>query len=834
VPDIAVDISVSPTSYQELQTILVSITATNTDTAPATASLESLVPAGFTYVSGSITGGVANNDSNPVTGLTWDLALLAGESQPLQYSVTVDKGAAGTFGNRDLTASLTASLPADTIPGNDSDTVNVTLIPFDASVTQAVSDTTPVEGQTVTFTLTVLNTTADATGTDVVIHNLVPAGFTYVGSTISGGSSTDANTPDSGTGLTWTIDILAPGASVPLIFQATVDVGAKDDEGPTIDSTGFLFSSAQQDSNSTNDSDTETLTISGLDISVTKTVNINNPIEGTGVTYTIAVQNNGSQTATNILVSDVVDSDLTYRASSIAGGISRNDASPAGTGLQWTIDSLAAGITTNLTFIADVNTGAAANNPIPNTASLDSLDQSEENSGNNLSSVDINARAFDLVLTNSINNPTPLENEVVTYTINVSNTSSSVEATDILVRDIVPAGLTYVGSSILGGTTRSAADPDGSGLEWTIASLPAGDDVDLTFQARVDYGAKALFPTITNTANIISVDQVESNTTNNTDSVVATIQSINISVTKAVDVATPVEGNQVEYTITVSNLSTQPMTGVVVRDVVPGGLTYVGSSISGGDLTDPSSPTGTGLQWTINSLAGGASENLIFRASINSGASGLGAIPNTASLFSTTGTEDTLGNNSGSVSVTAQAFDIAVTKAVNDPTPEEGQLITYTISVATTTAAAGTNIVINDIVPDGVTYEALSIGGGSSRSDATPTTSGGLSWTIASIAGNDSVNLTYQARVNNAAKADFGTITNTASLTSTDQVDSNAGNNSDDADIDVDGLDLILSKSVTSPAVEGQTVTYTVTVENNSGQTATNIEVSDLVPAGVT
>ena len=72
--------------------------------------------------------------------------------------------------------------------------------------------------------------------------------------------------------------------------------------------------------------------------------------------------------------------------------------------------------------------------------------------------------------------------------------------------------------------------------------------------------------------------------------------------------------------------------------------------------------------------------------------------------------------------------------------------------------------------------------------------------------------------IDNQAKATYGTITNTASLTSLDQTEENAGNNTDTADVTPVGIDLQVLKTVNNAnPEEGATVTYTVTVENLSG-----------------
>ena len=92
----------------------------------------------------------------------------------------------------------------------------------DLIINKTVSDPEPEVGSTITFTLNINNTGPDD-ATDIVINDLIPSGFTYAGS-IAGGSSQDDATPDSGSGLEWTISSLAAGApTVSLTFTATVN-----------------------------------------------------------------------------------------------------------------------------------------------------------------------------------------------------------------------------------------------------------------------------------------------------------------------------------------------------------------------------------------------------------------------------------------------------------------------------------------------------------------------------------------------------------------------------------------------------------------------------------
>ena len=63
------------------------------------------------------------------------------------------------------------------------------------------------------------------------------------------------------------------------------------------------------------------------------------------------------------------------------------------------------------------------------------------------------------------------------------------------------------------------------------------------------------------------------------------------------------------------------------------------------------------------------------------------------------------------------------------------------------------------------------------------------------------------------------TITNTASVTASDQADTNAANDSDSADVTVTAIDLAVTKTVDDAAPdEGGTIVYTVALTNGVGR----------------
>ena len=243
---------------------------------------------------------------------------------------------------------------------------------------------------------------------------------------------------------------------------------------------------------------------------------------------------------------------------------------------------------------------------------------------------------------------------------------------------MVPDGVTYVASSITGGDSRTDVDPAVGGLTWTVNSLDGGDTAVLTFQAVVDNMAKANFGTVTNSASLTSVDQIDSVSTNDVGTVDITPQSLDIALVKTVSNDRPVEVEIITYTIAVSNLSGQPTTNVVIRDIVPTGVTYVPATIAGGDVRVDADPAGAGLTWTVSSIAPGTTVNLNFQAQVDIGSfNATPTITNTANFVSMDQTEDTPANNTSSVVIEVQPIDIEVEKIVSNATPNEDTVITY-------------------------------------------------------------------------------------------------------------------------------------------------------------
>ena len=169
--------------------------------------------------------------------------------------------------------------------------------------------------------------------------------------------------------------------------------------------------------------------------------------------------------------------------------------------------------------------------------------------------------------------------------------------------------------------------------------------------------------------------------------------------------------------------------------------------------------------------------------------------------------------------------DLVVGQIVDDATPDEGDTVTFTITVTNSGPARATNVSIDDALPAGLTAGTITPSQGSYTA---PT------WTVGAIDAGSSAALTIQATVN--AGTAGSTITNTVTGITFDQVDSNATTDDLSEAVTIgNSTDLVIGKTVDDATPdEGDTVTFTVTVTNGGPARATNVSIDDALPAGLT
>jgi len=171
----------------------------------------------------------------------------------------------------------------------------------DLSITKEANESTVDLDDDIVYTITVTNN-GPAQATGVVITDLLPSGITFV-------SAPGCNAPLGGV-LTCSIGTLAPGASA--IITLKLNVPNNPALIGTIISNTASASAIQNDPLNSNDSDTEIVVVRGVDLSVTKTDDADPVLVGDQITYTIIVTNNGPSTATDVILTDNLTSNVSF------------------------------------------------------------------------------------------------------------------------------------------------------------------------------------------------------------------------------------------------------------------------------------------------------------------------------------------------------------------------------------------------------------------------------------------------------------------------------------------------------------------------------------------
>ena len=473
-----------------------------------------------------------------------------------------------------------------------------------------------------------------------------------------------------------------------------------------------------------------------------KTANITNPNFGDKVDYTVTVTNDGIGDANNVVIVDRLGEGLTFVSASDNGVWD-----PVKRTVTWIVD-LAKGESKVFSVIAIVSGYGNVTNSLV--------------VGNKTTGVNVTVPEIIPDKTANISNPNFGDN--VNYTVTVTNDGIG-DAKDVVVRDVLGEGLKFVSA-----TGNYTFDEATRTITW-IVDLAKGESKVFSVIATVSgYG---------NVTNSLVVG-------NKTAGVNVTVPEINPD--KTVDNEIPNFGDNVTYTVKVTNDGIGDANNVVITDVLDKGLKFLNAT---GNFTYDEK-TGT-ITWIVDLDKG---ETKTFNVNVT--VLGYGVLPNTVAV----------GNKTAVRNITVP--EIITVKEVNSSDIHIGDEITYTITVSNSGKINATNVVIRDILPEGLKFINASNGG------VYDPVTGIITW-ILNITANSTVDLTADVCVNKS-----GNITNTV----------NVGNKTSNCTIESgDIVDLeIHIVADKSEIYVGDNVVYTVTVINNGPSDAINTIANILIP----
>ncbi|MBB1194815.1 hypothetical protein DNC80_14185, partial [Flavobacterium sp. SOK18b] len=165
--------------------------------------------------------------------------------------------------------------------------------------------------------------------------------------------------------------------------------------------------------------------------------------------------------------------------------------------------------------------------------------------------------------------------------------------------------------------------------------------------------------------------------------------------------------------------------------------------------------------------------------------------------------------------------DLQIAKAVNNPSPNVGSNVTFTLTASNLGPGAATGVNVTDVLPAGYTFVSAlpSVG--------TYDNTTGL-WLIGDLANGGNATLSIVARVNAS-----GSYINTATIAG-NETDPVSGNNADSrttSPVPQANVGIVKIGS-SATATVGNNVTFTLTANNAGPSPATGVIVNDVLPAG--
>jgi uncharacterized repeat protein (TIGR01451 family) len=517
----------------------------------------------------------------------------------------------------------------------------------------------------ITYTITVKNNGLD-TATNVIVIDPVPAGTTLVSGSISSDGIFGFASDSESVVVQWIIPEIQAGQSVYVSFEVSVNPLASGESYRVMHNVAYtggpVGPSYYNPNNPTGDStnprtptnETEHILRSEYGVHITKSAS---PASGTSVKpgdtikYTITVHNGGSGDASNLIIADPVPVGTRLVPGSISsGGISGLASDGESVIVQWTRVSVPAGGSVNLSFSVEVLdmpegqfVGTIRNRAYlrdkPGTGTFDPKNPDGEPSNQTEHPVYIPKLRY-----NKRSDPPSgsfvQPDSVITYYIDVQNVGM-VESDFVVVTDPVPAGTQLLEYSDGHGVVVVADDDDdgdsgdgdvlvvdtadgGVAVRWLLGELAAGERRGVWFSARVLPVADT-----DPIGDIVNVAYIRETPTEPTDPdepfdpddpgdpTNETRTHIYTLIKRSVPASgtTVYIGTEITYTIELSNLSSEPMTGFAITDVIPLHTQYVSSDpdaelVTQGQLS--------GLVWKLPTLNGGESTEVSFTVRVKS------------------------------------------------------------------------------------------------------------------------------------------------------------------------------------------------------------------------
>ncbi|MGI8904928.1 MAG: DUF11 domain-containing protein [Candidatus Sumerlaeaceae bacterium] len=368
-------------------------------------------------------------------------------------------------------------------------------------------------------------------------------------------------------------------------------------------------------------------TAASTDLSIEKVASTSPIAAGEVETFTIIVTNNGPNAADGTVVNDALPSGATFVSVSDPGGFCTETSGV----VNCSLGRLEPNTSQTITIQATLN----ANGQVINTANVRYQGGCDFDQTNNSASATVTVTAggqgpgSDLQITKTDLQDPVAVGSILTYQIDVVNNGPA-DAQDVVFTDKLPSGADFI--SVSSSASDSCTELDGI-VSCNIGTLVNGTSATVLVSVRPNFGGL-----IANSASARSSTNQSAQLSNNTVTEFTTVtglplclcceaqEPVDLEVIKTDSPDPAIVGQPLTYTITATNVGTTSATGVLVTDTLPGSVTFVSATSTGGTC----SRNGQKVTCTLGTLQPG--ENDIITIQVIPTASG--TITNTVTITS--------------------------------------------------------------------------------------------------------------------------------------------------------------------------------------------------------
>jgi uncharacterized repeat protein (TIGR01451 family) len=280
------------------------------------------------------------------------------------------------------------------------------------------------------------------------------------------------------------------------------------------------------------------------------------------------------------------------------------------------------------------------------------------------------------------------------YNLEVTNHGPSI-AENVVIEDVLPAGVTIDSVSSAAGTCNAGVPGDGT-LPTTCAfnSLASGASATMEILVTVEPDTLGI---LGNNAEVYS-DVFDRDNSNNLATTATTVEaSADLEVSKS-DLPDPVlAGAMLTYDVTIENMGPSTAVGVMLADTLPDEVSFVGYAISNGSGT--CLPLGSTVECDLNDLSPTELVTVFIDVLVDPAVPDGTTITDTATVSSNTPDPDPSDDSAAEDTLVETEADLAITKDANFLTSNPSKPIDFTLLVTNSGPSDAQDVFVIDDLP---------------------------------------------------------------------------------------------------------------------------------------